>query len=228
MSNALGVGVGELDNVTVAIVDDHPIVRRGLSAVISGEAGFNLVAEGSTAREALEIAERWRPQIMLLDLGIPGGGMEALKRIVVQVPSVRCMILTVCDLATTAIVALNAGAKGYVLKGVSAGDLKKAMWTVANDESFVSPEFATKLLQAAQLNVQQASSIDHLTHREAQIMKAVEEGLTNREIGEKLEISEKTVKYYMSGILQKYGVTNRVSAVIAAQKLRGVTPSLGN
>ncbi|WP_082583334.1 response regulator [Mesorhizobium sp. Root695] len=220
--------MGELERVSIAVVDDHPIVRSGLNAVISGEAGFNLVAEGSTAREALEIAERWRPQIMLLDLAIPGGGMEALKRIVVQVPSVRCMILTVCDLATTAIAALNAGAKGYVLKGVSAGDLKKAMWTVANEESFVSPEFATKLLQAAQLNVQHASSIDQLTHREAQIMKAVEEGLTNREIGEKLEISEKTVKYYMSAILQKYGVTNRVSAVIAAQKLRGATLSLGN
>ncbi|KRB24081.1 hypothetical protein ASD99_29465 [Mesorhizobium sp. Root695] len=217
-----------MERVSIAVVDDHPIVRSGLNAVISGEAGFNLVAEGSTAREALEIAERWRPQIMLLDLAIPGGGMEALKRIVVQVPSVRCMILTVCDLATTAIAALNAGAKGYVLKGVSAGDLKKAMWTVANEESFVSPEFATKLLQAAQLNVQHASSIDQLTHREAQIMKAVEEGLTNREIGEKLEISEKTVKYYMSAILQKYGVTNRVSAVIAAQKLRGATLSLGN
>ena len=93
---------------------------------------------------------------------------------------------------------------------------------------FVLPEFAMKLLQAAQLNVRQTAPIDQLSHREAQIMRAVEEGLTDREIGEKLDITEKTVKYYMSGILQKYGVTNRVSAVIAAQKLRGVTPSLGN
>ncbi|WP_181183318.1 response regulator transcription factor [Mesorhizobium sp. B3-1-7] len=220
--------MGELDKISIAIVDDHPIVRQGLSAVISGEAGFNLIAEGSTAREALEIAERLRPQIMLLDLGIPGGGLEALKHIVARTPSVRCMILTVCDLANTAISALNAGAKGYVLKGVSPGDLKKAMWTVINDESFVSPEFATKLLQAAQLTVRQTSSVDQLTHREAQIMKGVEEGLTNREIGEKLDISEKTVKYYMSGILQKYGVTNRVSAVIAAQKLRTITLPLGS
>lgn len=220
--------MGELHKVSIAVIDDHPIVRHGLSAVISGEPGFNLVAEGSSAREALEIAERWRPQIILLDLGIPGGGLEALRQVSARVPSVRCMILTVCDLAATAISALNAGARGYVLKGVSAGDLKKAIWTVVNDDSFVSPEFAIKLLQAAQTNIQQTSSSDQLSHRETQIIKAVEEGLTNREIGEKLSISEKTVKYYMSGIMQKYRVTNRVSAVIAAQKLRGMNPSLEN
>ena len=87
----------------------------------------------------MEIAERWRPQIMLLDLGIPGGGLEALTQIGARVPSVRCMILTVCDLATTAISALNAGARGYLLKGVSASDLKKAMWTVVNEQTSFCP-----------------------------------------------------------------------------------------
>lgn len=212
--------------ISIAIVDDHPILRHGLAAVLRNEPRFRLVAEGGTATEALQIALLHRPDIMILDLDIPGRGIEALKQIVVEFPSVRCIILTVCDSADTAIEALNAGAQGYILKGVSAADLKSAIWTVFNNESFVSPEFATKLLLAAQNKNPHTSVTDsRLSFRESQILREVEAGLSNRMIAEKLRISEKTVKHYMSSIMQKYGVNNRVSAVMAYQKVRQSQPN---
>ena len=156
----------------------------------------------------MQIAELHRPDIIILDLNIPGGGIDALKRIAVKFPSVRCIILTVCDNADTAIGALNAGAQGYILKGVSGGELKSAIWTVFNNELFVSPEFATKLLLAAQNRTQETSIADsRLSFRETQILREVAAGLSNRMVAEKLRISEKTVKYYMSSIMQKYGVS---------------------
>ena len=214
--------MSNLLQVSLAVVDDHPIVRQGLVAVLGREPQFTVVAEGATAGDALSLAVKHRPTVMVLDLGIPGGGgIEALKQIRALVPSTKCVILTVCDEAETAIAALDAGARGYILKGVSAHDLKAAIWTVINDESFVSPEFATKLLRAAQSSNDRGQENDCLSHREEQVMAEVEAGLTNRQIAVKLGLSEKTIKYYMTIIMQKYGVSNRVSAVVAAQKIRG-------
>lgn len=216
-----GISMNGISQLSLAIVDDHPILRNGLAAVLRSEAGFKIVAEGASSTEALQIANVHRPNIMLLDLGIPGGGIEALKQIRIQVPSTRCIILTVCDNADTAINALNSGAQGYILKGVSGEDLKTAIWTVSNNETFVSPDFATKLLTASQMEKQALTQADgKLNFRENQILREVEAGLTNRMVAEKLQISETTVKYYMTNIMQKYGVSNRTSAVVAHQKLR--------
>jgi two-component system nitrate/nitrite response regulator NarL len=218
--------MSDISRISIAIVDDHPILRHGLAAVLRNEPRFRLVAEGGSATEAVQIAQLHRPDVMILDLNIPGCGIEALKQLSVEFPSVRCIILTVCDSADTAIIALNAGAQGYILKGVSAADLKSAIWTVFNNESFVSPEFATKLLTAAQNKTQETTIADsRLSFREGQILREVEAGLSNRMVAEKLRISEKTVKYYMSSIMQKYGVSNRVSAVMAYQKVRQSRPN---
>jgi DNA-binding NarL/FixJ family response regulator len=218
--------MSDIPRISIAIIDDHPILRQGLAAVLRNEPRFRLVAEGGSATEALQIAQPHRPDVMILDLNIPGSGMEALKQIAVEFPGVRCIVLTVCDSADTAIVALNAGAQGYILKGVSAADLKSAIFTVFNNESFVSPEFATKLLSAAQNKTPDAPIPDtRLSFRESQILREVEAGLSNRMVAEKLRISEKTVKYYMSSIMQKYGVNNRVSAVVAYQKVRRSQPN---
>lgn len=211
--------MSDIDRISIAVVDDHPILRQGLAAVLRNEPRFRFVAEGGSATEALQIAEVHRPDIIILDLNIPGGGIDALRQIAVEFPSVRCIVLTVCDNADTAIGALNAGAQGYILKGVSGGDLKSAIWTVFNNELFVSPEFATKMLLAAQ-NRQETSVADRrLSFRETQILREVAAGLSNRMVAEKLSISEKTVKHYMSSIMQKYGVSNRVAAVMAYQKV---------
>ena len=218
--------MSSISRVSIAIVDDHPILRHGLVGILRAEPQFRVAAEGSTAADALRIAGEYRPDIMLLDLNMPGGGGEALKQICLEFPSTRCVVLTVCDCTDAAISALNAGAQGYILKGVSGNELKAALWTVYNNESFVSPEFATKLLQAAQQKAAQDINIDtKLSNRESQILREVETGLTNRKVAEKLHISEKTVKYYMSSIMQKYGVNNRVSAIMAYQKIRRSQPN---
>jgi DNA-binding NarL/FixJ family response regulator len=212
--------MSDCGRISVAVVDDHPIFRQGIVTVLRSDPRLRLVAEGESAADALAIAGLHRPDIITLDLNISGGGVAALKAIVGSLPSIRCIVLTVCDSADVALNALNSGAQGYVLKGVSGTELKSAIWTVYNNESFVSPEFATKLLQAAQrMNSSSSSSDYQLSFRENQILREVAVGLTNREVAEKLRISEKTVKHYMSSIMQKYGVSNRLAAVMAYQNV---------
>lgn len=140
--------------ISIAVVDDHPILRHGLTSVLRNEPRFRFVAEGASATEALQIAELHRPDIIILDLNIPGGGFEALRKIASEFPSVRCIIFTVCESADAAIIALNAGAQGYIVKDMSSADLKSAILTVFNNETFVSPEVATKLSRAAQTKTQ--------------------------------------------------------------------------
>jgi two-component system, NarL family, nitrate/nitrite response regulator NarL len=208
-----------IEQASIALVEDHPIYRHGLAAVFRAENRFKVVAEGSSSTDVLKIAKMYRPNIMLLDLGIPGGGIAILRQLGIEFPEIRCVILTACDDPQTGIAALNAGAHGYILKGVSATELKAALWAVyKNETSFVSPEFATRLLSAAQAKV--PTKVDSgLSHREMQILREVVSGATNRMVAEKLSLSEKTVKHYMSSIMQKYGVTNRTSAVMAYQKM---------
>jgi two-component system, NarL family, nitrate/nitrite response regulator NarL len=208
-----------VDRVSIALVDDHPIYRHGLAAVFRADGRFNVVAEGASSTEALQIASVYLPRILLLDLGIPGGGIETVQHMCIEFPETYCVVLTACDNPQIGIAALNAGAHGYILKGVSASELRAALWAVhKNETSFVSPEFATRLLSAAQ--VKEPKMVDSgLSHRETQILREVVSGATNRMVAEKLSLSEKTIKHYMSSIMQKYGVTNRTSAVTAYQKM---------
>lgn len=207
------------ESVSIAIIDDHPIYRQGLSAVFRSEPRFKVVAEGASSYDALDIARLHSPKIMLLDLGIPGGGLETLKQLSSRFSETHCVILTACDDPRTGISALNAGARGYILKGVSASELKAAIWTVFKESSFVSPEFAARLLTAAQQKEHVTIDVG-LTHRELQILAEVESGATNRMVAEKLKLSEKTVKHYMSTIMHKCGAPNRVSAIMIYQKMR--------
>jgi DNA-binding NarL/FixJ family response regulator len=212
----------DAEPISIALVDNHPIFRHGLAAVFEADAHFKVVAEGASATEALEMVSAHRPNIILLELRIPGGGIEILKQMRVEFPETRCVVLTACDDPHIGIAALNAGAHGYILKGVSARELKAALWAVYKSEtSFVSPEFATRLLSAAQHKPEMIYA--GLSHREMQILLEVEGGATNRMVAEKLSLSEKTVKHYMGTIMQKYGVTNRTSAVFAYQKMRQPT-----
>ncbi|WP_102225921.1 response regulator [Acidimangrovimonas sediminis] len=199
----------------VGLVDDHPIFRQGLAALLAENMGCAAIHQGATADEAVEIASTHRPDVMFLDLSLPGGGMDALKRIAAAEPEVRCVLLTACDAAASAIEALNNGARGYILKGVGGRELVMAIDTILNDGTFVSPGFAATLLRAAQAPTDRQDPTQHLTQRELQVLHELERGHTNREIALRLDISEKTVKFYMTNIMQKYGVKNRVAAVLA-------------
>jgi two-component system, NarL family, nitrate/nitrite response regulator NarL len=210
------VGHIEEKDIRIAFVDDHEIVRRGLRHIFEGDAGFTVVAEGGSRQDALLIAERDAPDVMLIDLLMPGGGgIEALKAITEDHPAIRCVIITASDDAAIAMKALKLGARGYILKGVSGRNLLAAIRTVMDDASYISPEFAAKLVEAAQAKKAVSGTFEDLSYRETQIIGEVEKGLTNREVATRLKISEKTVKYYMTSLMQKYGVSNRVGAVIA-------------
>ncbi|KFE34468.1 response regulator [Thioclava atlantica] len=200
---------------TAGIVDDHPIFRQGLQTILAEDFGFATVHQGSSARDALEIATRHRPDILFLDLTMPGGGLEALRTISQADAGTHCVLLTACDAPDTAIEAMNIGARGYILKGVGIAELDSAIEAVLRGGTFVSPSFATALLRAAQSNAERHDSDASLTHRELQVLHELEQGRTNREIASTLSISERTVKFYMTNIMQKYGVKNRVAAVMA-------------
>ncbi|MBV7409621.1 response regulator transcription factor [Maritimibacter sp. DP1N21-5] len=208
--------------MSVAVVDDHPLFRQGVVSILESKSIFASILEGANADDAARLARLHLPDLMLLDLDMPGGGMQALKRVRDVSPDTKCVLLTVCDTPGSAIKALNEGARGYILKGVGVEELCGALTTVLDEGTFVSPAFATTLLRAAQVRNALSTGGDvALTQREVQVLRALEAGDTNKEIASRLSISEKTVKFYMTNIMQKFGVKNRVAAVMAFQRMYG-------
>lgn len=209
------------DRIRVAIVDDHPIFREGVAFTIRSSQNFDIVAEGASAEDAIRIAQEHLPDVILLDVSMPGGGIEAARAISADCPVVKVIMLTVSEHEEDVTKALEAGANGYILKGTSGTDLLTTLQSVSRGESYVSPGLAARLLAVSMRNVRQqsrpAEQVD-LTKREEQILELVARGLTNKEIANNLTISEKTVKHYMTNVMQKLQVRNRVEAVLALQK----------
>lgn len=209
------------DRIRVAIVDDHPIFREGVAFTIRSSRAFEIVAEGASADDAIRIAKEQLPDVILLDVSMPGGGIEAARAISAACPVVKVIMLTVSEQEEDVTQALEAGANGYILKGTSGTDLLTTLQSVSRGESYVSPGLAARLLAVSMRNVRQtprpSEQVD-LTKREEQILELVARGLTNKEIANSLTISEKTVKHYMTNVMQKLQVRNRVEAVLALQK----------
>jgi DNA-binding NarL/FixJ family response regulator len=158
------------------------------------------------------------PDLVMLDLGMEGGGLDALRRIKASHPETFCVILTSSDDPLKAMAALSLGAEGYILKGIKAEDLLPALEGILARKTYVSPDFAMKLVSAVNLQSQVAAQRSSLSHREEQVMAEVQHGLTNREVAVRLRLSEQTVKVYMSSAMQKLGARNRVSAVQEYQR----------
>ncbi|RMH39716.1 MAG: DNA-binding response regulator [Alphaproteobacteria bacterium] len=207
--------------ITVAIVDDHEIVRRGLANVLEGETDIEIVLEADTAGDAIRKVPAAGPDVLVLDLGIPDGGESVLSALARKVGAPKCVVFTATDDPRVALRVMRLGAAGFVLKGLGANEIATAIRAVAKGESYVSPAFAGRLVAAAQGQESAEKPAAGLTHRELQIITEVAKGRTNREIGEILNISEKTVKHYMTSLMQKLGVTNRVAAVLAYRKIYG-------
>lgn len=205
---------------TFAVVDDHPLMRLGVIEALSAVPGLALVAEGSTSSAAVRIALELAPDLMLLDLNMPGHGLEALRQIRQRAPGVRCMMLTVEDTPERALECLEEGALGYVLKGVGGDDLLSAARSVLRGETFVSPQFATRMVSAALTRGAGTPAEKGLSLREEQVLAALERGMTNKQIAASLNLSERTVKHYMTSVMQRFGVSNRVAAVVEYRKSR--------
>ena len=206
------------DRLRVLVADDHPLFREGVVHSLSLEEDIEVVSEASSGEEAVQMATELMPDLAVLDLGMPkGGGIEATRRIAASCPATAILILTVSEDPDDLLQALKAGARGYVLKGVSAHGLVHAVRAVTGGEVYVTPTLASSILH--EMTRKEASNpFDQLTAREREILELVAQGRTNREIGEQLYLAEKTVKHYMTNVLQKLHVRSRVEAALLAQR----------
>jgi two-component system, NarL family, nitrate/nitrite response regulator NarL len=218
------------DGLGVVIADDHPLYRDGVARTLAERAGFQVLGVCGSADDAVLLAERHRPDLVLLDISMPGGGIEAARRIAALGTATKIVMLTVSERDEDVMEALKAGAHGYVLKGVGASELLDIVRTVASGGSFVSPTLAARLLQAMQKPDRRGGPsgdrLSSLARREEQILELVAKGLSNKEVARELDLQEKTIKHYMTSILQKLHVRNRVEAALLAREVgRGGRPS---
>ena len=211
--------------IRVVIVDDHPLFRGGVVRTLQEHEGIAVVGEGGSAEEAISLVDLHLPDIVCLDISMPGGGVEAAREIGRRYPAVRIVMLTVSEEDENVLSALQAGARGYVLKGVGARELVEVLRGVAEGASYVSPDLAARVLTAMKRPAGDGRPMDDpiasLSKREEQILGLVAQGMSNKEIGRELDLQEKTVKHYMTNILQKLQVRNRVEAALLARE-RGV------
>ena len=203
----------------VAIVDDHVLFREGLAAILARSERYEIVFQGECAQDAVKGVIDHAPDLLLLDLGMPGESLDALRKIKSIAPETFCVILTSCDDPIKAMAAMSLGAEGYVLKGIKSDNLLVALDGILSKQTYVSPEFAMRLIKAADEASQKKNQSRLLSHREEQVITEVQKGLTNRQVADRLKLSEQTVKFYMSSVMQKMGVHNRVAAVQAYQRL---------
>ncbi len=208
------------EKITVAVVDDHPLMREGVAHTLTHSGRFAVVAMGGSGAEAIRIAQDHLPEILLLDINMPGGGIDCARQIALECPVVKMVMLTISENQEHVCDAMEAGARGYILKGVSASELVGTLLSIHAGQSYVTPQLAARLLSRPIRSSPVLSKLDELTHRETQILGNVAKGLTNKEIARTLNLSEKTVKHYMTNVMQKLQVRNRMEAVLT---LRGET-----
>lgn len=208
--------------ISIAVIDDHPLLREGVSSTLDAVPDFEIVGQGASYDDALRIAHEEMPDIILLDISMPGGGVEAAREIHELLPAIRLVMLTASEDEKDLMSALQAGASAYILKGIGGKELIDIVRRVASGETFITPSLATSILLHTynQESGQKHGLIDKLNERESSILKGLERGLTNKQIAEELFLSEKTIKHYMTNILQKLQVKNRVEAALLAQKAR--------
>ena len=207
------------DLMRVLVVDDHPLFRQGVVHALAEEPGLTVVGEASSGEEALKLACELLPDVVLLDISMPGwGGLVTVEKITTACPAATVVMLTVSEDKDKLLAAFKAGARAYVLKGVSARQLAAVLRSAVVGEVYVSPSLASEML----VSLTRGSAPDplqELTDREREILRLIGTGLTNREIGEQIFLSEKTIKHYVTNILQKLQVRSRVeAALLAAQR----------
>lgn len=211
--------------IRIMVADDHPIYRDGVVTSLEETGEFRVVGIASSAEEAVRLAAQKNPDIALLDLSMPGGGLNALKAIATAGSAKYLAMLTVSEDDGNVTEALRIGAIAYILKGVSANELRKVLKCVAQGEAHVSPSLAAKVLTLMSQADQRDSALplDDLTKREEDILKLVAKGLSNKEVANALGLQEKTIKHYMTIIMSKIHARNRVEATIIANEAWGRT-----
>ena len=221
------------ETIRVLLADDHKLFREGVASLLERAPDVSLVGEAATGEEAVRLADELRADIVLMDLKMPGmGGIEATRAIVGRNPAVGVIMLTMFEDDESVFAALKAGARGYVVKGAGRGALLRAIRAVAQGEALLGASIAQRVLEqfaptapasvapaGASSLAGAAATFEELTPREQDVLRLITEGLRNREIAERLSISEKTVGNHISNIFAKLQVTNRSQAIVRA--LRG-------
>ena len=213
--------------IRLVVVDDHPLYRDGVVRTLDEHEGLKVVGQGGSADEAVSLCVAHKPDVALLDVSMRGGGIAAAGQVLDAVPDTKVMMLTVSEQDSDVINALEQGVKAYVLKGVEGAELVSIIQRVASGESYVAPSLAAGLLVSMKLSMKRNGDMARsplLTEREEGILRLVSLGCSNKEIGRHLDLQEKTVKHYMTGILQKLNVRNRVEAAVIAREQLGMRP----
>jgi len=211
------------ERIRIVVADDHPMFRAGVVSSLAANVDFEVVGEGSSADEAVALAEKLQPDVCLLDIAMPGGGLVAARDITASLPQTKVVMLTVSEDEDDLLAAMKAGASGYVLKGAPASELMNVLKTVNAGEVYVAPGLAWGLLR--EMSKPRNAPLDELSTREREVLELVAAGLSNQEIGERLGLAEKTIKHYMTSILGKLRVRSRVEAALLAYR-EGIAPPL--
>jgi two-component system response regulator DevR len=206
--------------IRVFLVDDHEVVRRGIADMINAEPDLEVVGEAATARQAVARVAATVPDVAVLDVRLPdGSGIDVCRTIRSANPEVQCLMLTAYDDDEASYSAVLAGAAGYVLKDIRGQHLVESIRRVARGESLVQKAVTRKVVTEL-TGTASDSPASNLTTRERQVLELIAEGLTNRQIGDQLDLAEKTVKNYVSGLLAKLGMARRTQAAVYGAGLR--------
>jgi two-component system, NarL family, response regulator DevR len=208
--------------IRVFLLDDHEVVRRGIRELLEQEPDLQVVGEADTAQDATARIPALRPQVAILDARLPdGSGIDVCRDVRSVDPSIRALILTSYDDDEALFAAIMAGAAGYLLKQVRGSDLVSAVRLVAAGQSLLDPAVTQRVIERIRRGPPEPSELKSLTEQERRILELVAEGLTNRQIADRMYLAEKTVKNYVSSILAKLGLERRTQAAVFASKLLG-------
>ncbi|MEW6406400.1 MAG: response regulator transcription factor [Chloroflexota bacterium] len=206
-----------MGTIRILIVDDHRVVRQGIRSLLELEPDFKIVAEAGTGAEALNLIDQLRPDMVLLDLKLSDiSGAEVCRRATALYPDIAILILTAISSGHEVLECIDAGAKGYVLKDVDVYELARTIRAIHRGESVLDPKVTQAVLQQARRSSKGFMSAVSLTEQEREIVRLIAQGLTNKEIGERLFMSPSTVKFHLSNIMQKLGVKRRAEVVFKA------------
>lgn len=208
-----------MDNLTVLIADDHPVFRKGLRALLDTMPNTELVGEAASGEEAIMLAEKLQPDVVLLDLQMPGGGgLAAIRPIVETSPHIRILVVTMFEDDDSVFAAMRAGARGYVLKDTQGEEMERAILAVGNGEAIFSPAIALRMIHFfATRPPTLADQFPELTTSECNVLKLMAQGLSNEAIAHQLGYTIKTVRNYSSNIFSKLQVADRAQAIVKAR-----------
>ena len=207
-----------MTSVRVLVVDDHPLFRQGVLFTLGRQPDLMIVGEGENGRQAVEMAERLKPDVLLLDITMPEmDGLQAAAEVKRVSPQTNIVMLTASEEGDDLMAAMKAGAQGYVVKGAGAGEIVQAVMAVSRGEAYITPKMAGNLLREM-THKPSNDPLAELTERERQVLELVARGMSNKEVGAELGLAEKTVKHYLTAVLQKLHVRSRVEAALLAQR----------